>query len=237
MGLLDEKDIEKPTRSVWSLSEITDIEPNRDMGDLSELKESIKTLGLINPITIDKTGRLLAGKRRFAAMKELGWDECPVYSIDESAFDVFYSTINIEFKKKKGFDAPREKILKIYVLKIGGDENLRRKALTTSENRKYIVTFIREMQGLYDAAPTTGGRPQKTVSKADSYGYSVRDGADDIGINRTSASEAVQAEEFVEQNKELDSLNLSTTEILEIKKAPRVKEITKDLKEKKIAGN
>lgn len=38
-----------------------------DVGDLTELMESIKTHGLINPITIDNNKRLIAGGRRLAA--------------------------------------------------------------------------------------------------------------------------------------------------------------------------
>jgi ParB family chromosome partitioning protein len=48
-----------------------------DTKSISELAESIKTDGLINPITVrPKNGgyELLAGERRWIAVKELGWE-------------------------------------------------------------------------------------------------------------------------------------------------------------------
>ena len=43
----------------------------KDMGDLAGLAESIEDLGLLNPVTVDEDGRLLAGARRLAACKRL----------------------------------------------------------------------------------------------------------------------------------------------------------------------
>lgn len=45
----------------------------RDFGDITALAESILRIGLINPITITESHRLVAGERRLRAMKFLGW--------------------------------------------------------------------------------------------------------------------------------------------------------------------
>jgi ParB family chromosome partitioning protein len=50
----------------------------REMGDIASLAASIEDIGLLNPITIDEDGLLLAGARRLAACKLLGWTEVPV---------------------------------------------------------------------------------------------------------------------------------------------------------------
>jgi ParB-like chromosome segregation protein Spo0J len=50
----------------------------KDMGDIQSLAESIEAVGLINPITIDENGCLLAGARRLAACKLLGLKEIEV---------------------------------------------------------------------------------------------------------------------------------------------------------------
>jgi ParB family transcriptional regulator, chromosome partitioning protein len=50
----------------------------RDMGDIAGLATSIAEIGLLNPITVDGDGQLLAGARRLAACKMLGWKEIPV---------------------------------------------------------------------------------------------------------------------------------------------------------------
>jgi ParB-like nuclease domain len=50
----------------------------RDMGDIAALAESIEDIGLLHPITVDEKNRLLAGARRLAACKLLGWKTVPV---------------------------------------------------------------------------------------------------------------------------------------------------------------
>ena len=41
----------------------------RDLGDIRGLADSIADIGLLNPITVDENGRLLAGARRLAARR------------------------------------------------------------------------------------------------------------------------------------------------------------------------
>jgi ParB/Sulfiredoxin domain len=41
----------------------------RDLGDIAGLATSIAEIGLLNPITVDENGRLLAGARRLAVCK------------------------------------------------------------------------------------------------------------------------------------------------------------------------
>ena len=48
-----------------------------EMGNLGSLVESISSVGLLHPIVVTSDGRLIAGKRRLEACKELGWREIP----------------------------------------------------------------------------------------------------------------------------------------------------------------
>lgn len=50
----------------------------RELIDIEILAESIKRLGLINPITVDENDVLIAGERRLTAIKSLGWTHVPV---------------------------------------------------------------------------------------------------------------------------------------------------------------
>ena len=53
----------------------------KDLGDIPALAESIEDIGyLLHPITVDDNRKLLAGERRLAAFKHLGWKEIPAFA-------------------------------------------------------------------------------------------------------------------------------------------------------------
>lgn len=54
----------------------------RDLGDIDGLAASIGELGLLHPIVVTPTGELIAGERRLAAIRQLGWTEVPVNVVD-----------------------------------------------------------------------------------------------------------------------------------------------------------
>ena len=66
--------------------QLSDIKRNSDYlryeTEVDTLKRSIDSVGLINPITINKENELLAGSRRFQAISELGWAEVEVHVVD-----------------------------------------------------------------------------------------------------------------------------------------------------------
>ena len=51
-------------------------------GDLDGLRESIRNVGLLNPILIDMDNHLIAGYRRYEAIKQLGWEYIEVRILD-----------------------------------------------------------------------------------------------------------------------------------------------------------
>ena len=53
----------------------------KDLGDIKVLAASIKEVGLLHPIVVDADYRLIAGRRRLAACKSLGWKKIPVHII------------------------------------------------------------------------------------------------------------------------------------------------------------
>lgn len=74
----------------------------RDLGDLSSLARSINEVGLLQPIVVDETGRLVAGLRRLEACRSLGWTAVPVHTVNlsEIAKGEFYENV-----ARKGFTA------------------------------------------------------------------------------------------------------------------------------------
>jgi N6-adenosine-specific RNA methylase IME4 len=54
----------------------------KNLGNIESLAASIKELGLLHPIVVRPDGRLIAGERRLAACKRLGWKTVPVTYVD-----------------------------------------------------------------------------------------------------------------------------------------------------------
>ena len=69
-----------------SVRKLTEIKLNseylRTETDVTALMQSVDSVGLIHPVTINQDNELLAGARRFQAVCELGWDEIPVHIVD-----------------------------------------------------------------------------------------------------------------------------------------------------------
>ncbi len=72
-----------------SISDIQIVDRHRkDLGNLDDLRESIADVGLLNPVTVTPTGRLVAGERRLAACSMLGWSSvevCEVETLEEAS--------------------------------------------------------------------------------------------------------------------------------------------------------
>lgn len=56
-----------------------------DPGDLGVLKDSLRRLGLLQPIVVDTSYKLVAGYRRLVAARSLGWEsiEARVVSVKD----------------------------------------------------------------------------------------------------------------------------------------------------------
>jgi ParB/RepB/Spo0J family partition protein len=54
----------------------------KDLGDIASLAQSIADIGLLHPVVVTPDGTLIAGARRVAACKLLGWQEIPATVVD-----------------------------------------------------------------------------------------------------------------------------------------------------------
>jgi len=54
----------------------------KDLGDVASLAQSIADIGLLHPVVVTPDGTLIAGARRVAACKLLGWQEIPATVVD-----------------------------------------------------------------------------------------------------------------------------------------------------------
>lgn len=69
-----------PTASIYVER---DERQRRELKDIESLAASIARVGLINPIVVERDGKLRAGERRFTAVQQLGWTHVSVQFTDE----------------------------------------------------------------------------------------------------------------------------------------------------------
>ncbi len=163
-----------------ALSDIKNTQPKRDQGDISELKASIRKVGLINPLTIDENFNLIAGRRRYQAITELGWTEVEVY------------TLPVNGDRLKAF-------------KIAIDENLKRKPLTDPE----VATAIKEYDELerkLEGENKGGQRTDLGHNVTEVAGWSYQKTAEELGISKPAVVKAVKIAEIVEKYPDLAAL-------------------------------
>jgi ParB family chromosome partitioning protein len=55
--------------------------------NVEKLKKSIETVGLINPLVLNNDNKLIAGGRRYSALKELEYTEVPVIKINKTELE------------------------------------------------------------------------------------------------------------------------------------------------------
>ena len=65
----------------------------KDLGNLEDLKDSLRTYGLLNPITLNSRYELIAGERRLQAATQLGWT-----SINANIIDNLQKLISLKWK-------------------------------------------------------------------------------------------------------------------------------------------
>ena len=82
------------------LVKISDIKVKKrvrqDLGDLEGLKDSLKTYGLLNPVTLNADMELVAGQRRLEAAKAIGWETINAVVLDRGVDKVRQLELELE---------------------------------------------------------------------------------------------------------------------------------------------
>ena len=174
------------------LHQIKETEPKRDHGDLSDLKQSIADVGLLHPLVVDPEYRLLAGRRRFQAVTELGWDEVPI------------TVTPTEGDRLKAF-------------RIAIDENLKRKPLTDPEVAIAIKEYD-ELKRELEGSARQGERTDLTLLQRNKVPWTQQQTADDLGISRPAVVKAIKIAEAIEEYPDLAKEKSGQTIMAEYKR-------------------
>lgn len=100
-----------------------DTRQRREVDDIGPLAQSIAEVGLINPIVIDRSGKLIAGERRFHAISSLGWTNIPAQFIEDLPEEVIWQIELEENIKRKNLSWQDEcaAIKRFHELKVKSD--------------------------------------------------------------------------------------------------------------------
>lgn len=192
-----------------NINDIKIINKRRKLNDLNELKNSIHSIGLINPITITENYHLIAGYHRLEACKELDWKTIPAQII--KANELTAELIEI-------------------------DENLIRNELTVLERGETLKRRKEIYEAMYpESKKPQGGRPPKNCEIISSFST---DTANKTGFSSRTVQQEVQIadkidEEVKEKIRDTDLAD-SKTELLKL--ARQSKEKQKELVEKIVSG-
>jgi ParB family chromosome partitioning protein len=78
----------------------------QDAGDVTGLMESIRNIGLINPVVVSEHNELISGFRRLQACKQLGWKYIHVRRVSVGNDDL--SRLEMEFHENVGREGLNE---------------------------------------------------------------------------------------------------------------------------------
>ena len=165
-----------------NLEDIKDADLKREHGDIKGLAENIKRNGLLQPIVINQNNNMVSGRRRYAALKMLGWTEVHVNQI-ETKDDV-------------------DKLSKTLA------ENIMRKNLRWQEEVRQKAEIDQLMREKYGSAKPGGDRQTKAGKKhrSDSDQWSTQKTAELLNQSKTVIIEDMQLARALEEYPELEKI-------------------------------
>jgi len=160
------------------LDQIKNTQAQREHGNLADLKASIADVGLINPLTIDENFNLLAGRRRYQALVELGWQEAECYVLPVNGDQVMAMSVAVE-------------------------ENLRRKDLTEVE-KAVMLAELEELKRKQYGSARRGERTDLTSSKFDEV-WTQNKTAEVLNVSRPTVSRNLKIARAIKEYPDLAS--------------------------------
>ena len=167
-----------------------------DRNTVEKLAESMRQVGLLNPVTIDWGRNLIAGAHRVAAAKQLGWSVIPCTMIDVEGLQAKLAELDENLVRNQGSVIEQGEWLaekkRIYEelhpeTKQGGDRGNQYKGKCQSE----INSFCQ------DTAEKTGLSKrtiEQSIQIAENLTPEVKEFAKEVDLNKTNALELARKE-------------------------------------------
>ena len=150
------------------LVKISDIKVKKrvrqDLGDLESLKDSLKSYGLLNPITLNADMELVAGQRRLEAAKGIGWETINAVILDRSVPKVQQLELELEENNQRK-DFSDEELMAGYerLGKLRNPSFFARIILFFADLIERIVSWFRARFGRKEKKPTLPPAPPPTA--------------------------------------------------------------------------
>jgi len=126
----------------------------KKLGAIEDLAESIRTYGLLQPLVVRRAERhyeLVAGHRRFEAIKLLNWAQVPALVRDESADDAYLLTLTENLQRVDL--SPKEEAVSLEVLVRERGWSVRKVAEAIKRNPMYVSRRLRVFEDPVLAGP------------------------------------------------------------------------------------
>ena len=150
------------------LVKISDIKVKKrvrqDLGDLESLKDSLKSYGLLNPITLNADMELVAGQRRLEAAKGIGWETINAVILDRSVPKVQQLELELEENNQRK-DFSDEELMAGYerLGKLRNPSFFARIIIFFADLIERIVSWFRTRFGRKEKKPTLPPAPPPTA--------------------------------------------------------------------------
>jgi ParB family chromosome partitioning protein len=199
--------------------------------NIEKLKKSIETVGLINPLIINENNELIAGGRRYSALKELGFTEVPVLKVYKNDLEQELISIDENLVRKdltkmefeKCLNRGREIYEELFPQALKSEEE----DLSTPEGLQIHEDLPNDKRSFIDLTAEKTGLSKKVIKSAiDRDAKSSKKVKELRAYGELNAS---QTNELIKLNeKEQDQV----VEIIKDKSAKEVKALVKNIKEK-----
>jgi len=135
----------------------------KDLGDIKSLADSINEIGLLHPVVLRQDNVLIAGGRRLAACKSLGWKNIPARTVDLDDVERGEYAENVE---RKDF-APSEVNALYQALhdKLSAEAKERQTSTLKRGDEKPVVETFHDGGKTRDKIGDFAGRSGRTVEK------------------------------------------------------------------------